>query len=512
MSGAGRNIFETLTSEPLERFVLTFEDNLAAVYEYDSQEIQEFLLSLKAETEAQQKDILFDLRQVLHEKLHECFPDASYDVSSLYNRKKTEALVKDIYIIGHSVVNKLEDKRLKSVYKNCPGNSTDTSAPVIDESLLTDGNETLANVTAVCIQLKVSVMELTKTVTRLQDDIKSLTTQLESQQNQGNCVLCENRMNNIQMTASVPVQNSAGPPVVSADSASDAEQQILPENENAIDTSENTQTGDGEGVNRPSATETLTQRDPGFTLPQQQRRQAKQGRLFTEVLGSATRSLTISGAVHQNQITARPRSIYIGKLSESTTPHKLRQHLREVGVMDITDVIDLHCKIPGRSSFCVIVDSQVSEDAIYNASNWPLGAKVRPYREKKQMEQQSRTSRIGPRFNRDRKRAAHGPAANNINANEKTSPSNQQWSGSSSSAMMNHVPQTPDGAPSAQATHLRCGSNTPNCPLSPLMWNTPRPVQTFPFATQTVSPSMFSNRFSPLMDVNGMAWLPTRLA
>ena len=80
---ARSNIFDTLSKEPLERFVLTYTDNLTAIYEYDSCEIHEFLTSLKVDTEAQKRDILFNLRKCLHEKLCEFFPD-SYD--ELYNR------------------------------------------------------------------------------------------------------------------------------------------------------------------------------------------------------------------------------------------------------------------------------------------------------------------------------------------------------------------------------------------------------------------------------------------
>ena len=502
---AGRNVLETLNSEPPERFVLTFVDNLAAVFEYDAKEIQDFLLSLKTDSDAQHKDILFRLRQALHDKLCESFPDI-YNVNSMYNRRKNDALARDIYVIGYSVISNMEDRRLKTVYKNLNGNPSDMSVPIIDESLLSEESDT-ANITAVCIQLKVSVMQLTNTVNRLQDDINSLTEQLEAQQN--HCVTCESRLSNNPITISAPDENTSNTgqleqpgqnvnqetPTLAHEEGNqtteDAQTDVQEGNQLASATplatapAENTQNNVQDvsqvasttapeernrtvnGSDRPGTTETRNPGggDQGFALPQHQRKQAKQGRLFTEVHGSATRTLTISGVANQTQTTTRPRSVYIGKLSDSTTPITLRQHPREVGAHDITDVIDLKCKIPGRSSFCVIVDSQQSEDVLYNANNWPLGAKVRPYKEKKQIDHQNRANRIGPRFNRDRKNTAPRFAVNAPSPTDKSvSPTPHV---PAPPVTMNHVSQI---AERSQCSHGGTKTLAPRLPSPTAEW------------------------------------------
>ena len=554
---AGSNIFDTLSKEPLERFVLTYTDNLTAIYEYDSCEIHEFLTSLKVDTEAQKRDILFNLRKCLHEKLCEFFPD-SYD--ELYNRKKASKLVNDIYIIGHSVVNKMEDKRLKTVYKKLRGNDLELSLPVVtDDSILDDhiDENNTHEVVNVCIQLKVTVKDLCNTVNRLQDDIKELTARLEDQPNQ-RCPHCVGDPRNTPAAHDNPPRDNETPPRDNETPPSDnvpAPEQAAAQTDEAEATApghreevnghqspgsvddpndlddqhqsdSNTNAETATQVNRPTVTESQqapTDNTPpnsqSFTLPQRQRKQAKQGRLFTVVNGSATRQMSISGINNANRPSAAPKSVYVGKLAESTTPDSLRKHLREEGINDVVDVIDLRCKIQGRSSFCIIVESQQSETTLYDPNIWPLGAKIRQYKERTQNSNLNNSRQNGLRQSDNSK----PPAKNQRNQvfNRTNGPQKPQ------------VDRKLNSGTPKQSTTTQCsfdGSKTAWCndygnfaPLQSLpgaVYGRPFPTSAqtdvplhkpFYYPTQNFFPTI-ANRFAPLMDLSGASWIPTRVA
>jgi hypothetical protein len=160
----------------------------------------------------------------------------------------------------------------------------------------------------------------------------------------------------------------------------------------------------GEGIT--SAPTTFTE---PFTLQRDQRYQAVRGKLFAgskrqPVNGTSRTVTTIQGVLpnHPQQTvpkTSAPRSVYIGRLSSSVSCASIRKHLQESGISGITDVIDLKCRTVGQSSFCVVADGTVTEDALYNASLWPQGARIRPYEEKQSSVSQSTTR---PRSNWNR--------------------------------------------------------------------------------------------------------------
>ena len=132
-------------------------------------------------------------------------------------------------------------------------------------------------------------------------------------------------------------------------------------------------------------TEATSRRDQAepFTLPRDQRQRVKQGKVFTgsqrqPISGTSTKKMSVQGLKNATE----PCSIYIGRLSNKVTATSLRKHLCEHGINNISDIIDLKCKVHGQSSFCVVADGKDIEDAIYNPAVWPQGVKVRPFGEK----------------------------------------------------------------------------------------------------------------------------------
>ena len=91
-----------------ENKVNIFCEKLTDVYAHAKSEIIDFLQKLKNE-------ILIELRNTLFNKLLEFLPQ--YSVNKLYARRSKLLMSEDVYIIGYSVINTLEDKRLKKILK-----------------------------------------------------------------------------------------------------------------------------------------------------------------------------------------------------------------------------------------------------------------------------------------------------------------------------------------------------------------------------------------------------------
>lgn len=75
-------------------------------------------------------------------------------------------------------------------------------------------------------------------------------------------------------------------------------------------------------------------------------------------------------------------TVYVGKLSPTTTCDDVRAHLGDTHISGIADLFKLSAEESPVSSFCVVFDNQSSIDQVYQADNWPKGVKVRPYVQK----------------------------------------------------------------------------------------------------------------------------------
>ena len=56
--------------------------------------------------------------------------------------------------------------------------------------------------------------------------------------------------------------------------------------------------------------------------------------------------------------------VYVGKLKENTSKKAVLDHLHDIGVSHVSDVIQLQRRMGGQASFCVSVDNSDNEDAM----------------------------------------------------------------------------------------------------------------------------------------------------
>ena len=133
-----------------------------------------------------------------------------------------------------------------------------------------------------------------------------------------------------------------------------------------------------------------------FRLSGQQRRRTRKGfgiqaSTRSEIKGAASVKLRISAATKVEK--QRLYHVYVGKLKENTSKKAVLDHLHDIGVSHVSDVIQLHRKTGGQASFCVSVDNSDDEDAMYNPDTWPAGALIRPYKLRTQMTRNQQTTR-----------------------------------------------------------------------------------------------------------------------
>ncbi len=373
-----------------------FVQNIESVYEYDATEIQEFLLTHDTESEDERKEHIRNTRQLLFEKLCEKSPQLQQ--RQLYNRRKVETMASDVYCLGNSLVNGLTDRRLAKVLKPMRGPLASQSEA--DDTVLPDPLINNADLSDVCADLKVAVNTLVQTVKDLSKDIRDLKQEID--------VLKQNNVDRRHAAVPNPAQTApqsnqgagegqreqtAEPPHETADAARN---NVLPPSRpgNAAAGAMPAEQYPQPHQNVPVRTHPGTPRDPHrreaneYHLQPQQRREAIRGTSFTssqrrEIQGSSSSALRIQGAT--SRVTGdsqQLRSIYIGQLHEDTTPEMIRDHLNDISVSEISDVIKLNSRVQHQASFCVIVDNETSELAMYNPDKWPPGVRIRPYKER----------------------------------------------------------------------------------------------------------------------------------
>lgn len=387
-------------------FSALFSDNLKQVYEYDQTEITELLRD-----GAQSREKLGVLRLALYEKLVSLFPE--YVSSQMYNRKKIKFLAEDIYILGYVIVNKSKDKRLSKVLKQANVAAEETNA-ANDDTLTTPPLLDSGDVIETCLVLRDSVTDLTAVIRSLRDEVRTLqdkvsqlewhlqtsnkeeqTTASESMTGQSSSSASENNLlavTDVVANDGDNVQKSTGS---ESQSANDDEVHLqvnnilVPNNNLEIPRVQPTSALSGEtSLNDPSAlTEvsdpTSAATEDEFRLPNHYRKQLRRGKNQQTngkqpIKGSSNshriKAASKGGTAHQ------VRAVYIGQLTDKTSVQDMRTHLQEIGVGHVSDVIQLSCRTEGQSSFCVCVDNSIDEDKMYQAGNWPLGVRVRPYK------------------------------------------------------------------------------------------------------------------------------------
>ena len=483
------SVFDTLSAVTLDSFAESFIGDLRSVYEYDATEIRDFLVAFNHPHVTLKFVALSSLRQTLFESLCSNFPSVS--TKQLYSRRKTETLANDIYILGYCVVNNSEDLRLSKIFKN---NNTESSVePVSELNAQITENDTIstADLVDTCLDLRKDVKDLTEVVRNLQTEIRGLQQQLVQSKRLNDQSEPQEPVPSTSHAVTVPltspgtdtnVDSSIQPPPQRRNSDADsatANDNGPPQSPPQRHNSDAEPTSNTRNTNPPSQ----------FTLPKVQREKIKEGRAFNgshrqEVTGTGAQLPSIEGVDNDNYSIDSLKSIYVGRLSSKTTTESLNRHLREQGVNQISDIIDLKCRTPGQSSFCIVADNTTTEEAIYNARIWPIGAKIRPFKKKNDSRinhaGNQRGNQRGPRHqpwhNSNKNSGSHTKSVNRTIHNP-PAPSEPITTGAKPTPLMKASPQNPASPPNA--------------------WPPLPQRQIFPFPPMFYDP-YGANRFSPL--------------
>ena len=504
----------------LESFAESFISDLRSVYEYDATEIRDFLIAFNHPHDTLKFVALSSLRQTLFESLCSNFPSVS--TKQMYSRRKTETLANDIYILGYCVVNNSEDSRLSKIFKNNNTEASTDTNPELNAQVTESDTFNTAELVDTCLDLRRSVKDLTDVVRNLQTEIRGLQQQIiQSEQLNARTRSTESEE---RISTGPPQQNDhqsqfANPQIETQEPAPStshaATVHSIPPGSNVNDKSpmqspphSRNNDDESESVNANSPTQAPPKRSnsvaelvtaPGitknkippsqFTLPKDQRAKIKEGRAFNgshrqEVTGTGAQLSSIEGIDSDSNAIDSLKSIYVGRLSSKTTTDSLNRHLREQGINQISDIIDLKCRTPGQSSFCIVADNTITEEAIYNARIWPIGAKIRPFKKKNDSRinhaGNQRGNQRGPRHqpwhNSNKNSGSHTKSVNRTIHNP-PAPSEPITTGAKPTPLMKASPQNPASPPNA--------------------WPPLPQRQIFPFPPMFYDP-YGANRFSPL--------------
>ena len=346
-------------------FAEQFVKHLTHVHEHSKEEICEVLKSKPA-------DVLEKCRELVFNDLVSKLPQ--FTERGLYARRKTCYLVDDIYIISFSAVNCLIDKKLEKCFKPqilCELDSSQHAAtPSV--TLLAEENNDVP-----------TVETLVEMFVKLQDKVKILEQTIKSQNIRIEELEKSKKTGSIQVSV---LETGA----FSRDQADDETQQASGNNK----TEKSPKLGDENSKNMKKSSASVTTNNnnqtvsDGFQHPREQRRnilKGVQGRQCTNKDVTGTSELTHKVQAAPQQLATGTFTIYVGRLHRDTNTQLLRDHLKEIGVSDVSDVISLNNRI-GRSesSFCVSVNDETSKDKMFQPEAWPSNVIIRPFRPARQ--------------------------------------------------------------------------------------------------------------------------------
>ena len=517
--GDNNNVFDRLSGQSADDLPDLFMQNIQAIYQYDQLEIREFLLTSHADSNESRWAVLTTTRQYLLSELQKMFP--SLKEKELYKRKKMELMAQDVFIMGYSFVNKIQDKRLGKTFKTTAA-LNDSQPHASNESLVEDNTD--SDLQETCMLLRQTVLNLESTVIRLSIDVKDLRHQLETQhpirQVPPAGPATQAPATQAPTTQAPATQASDGDGGTPEDKGSSSETETV-NGEQRNTTGDSTQVDGKEQPSAKSDTEmqgasTTSVLPQPFSFQREQKQQTKRGKIFTgtkraPVCGSSTTLKTIQGIVQEkSQPKPQPKSVYVGRLSSSVTTTSLRKHLQEQGVQGISEVIDLKCRIADQASFCIVADCEKTEEALYNSSIWPQGAKIRPYEEKQKSTNpvhniKPRRLQKNPRQqnNRQDRQLASAPRSTTSAAPVKSDASSVMAVPPFGHFMIPTVPPKMHGT-----VHYQANSPSPIPPISNMTYHSRTPYSQVPGTAQMYPTAPEAqNRFSPLIDPRYASWL-----
>ena len=402
-SSSENNILETIDVLPVKEFPQMFVQSIVAIFEYSKDEIIDWLKTKSFLS-------LMSLRDLVLAELVKKLPQ--FVGRNTYHRRKAELLAKDIYIFGFSTVSGLADKRL---YSECfkPTADENTSQISMDQDA-EDSNEVENNsvntshrnidtILDMCVQLKDRVKKLETTVKLQAERITALETECnkdklskELQSNPVNVIVDEDSKEQFIDGKFELLHSSAQadpPPVVEhsrqtqdhpTDSRSNLTSRTTEDAANKAQ-KESLRLSDkapAQLTNNPTQPEGPESSE--FQHTTQYRRNILRGRASA---ASINKPDTRGSSTGNHKIQAAGQSIegtflvYVGKLHSGTTVANVREHLADINIKDVSDIMCLNNRnYQSETSFCISINSETSMHRAFQADLWPTGIIIRPFR------------------------------------------------------------------------------------------------------------------------------------
>lgn len=119
-----------------------------------------------------------------------------------------------------------------------------------------------------------------------------------------------------------------------------------------------------------------------FPLPAYQQRWLCQGKVPNNpdrkpIIGASSDLHHVKAARNTHNI--HYKVVYVGAMDDRVTIQDMKLHLRDIGIKNIVDVLQLLYREGKQSSFCVRVSAMKDEEILYDPHNWPLGVRVKLY-------------------------------------------------------------------------------------------------------------------------------------
>ena len=395
-------VFEDLTRGDPQDLNKYYIERISDVHEYDAREIQDFLLTSLTDN---LRDTLYSLRNELFIKTVEDMPQLSN--GELYNRQKNNKFAEDIYTLGNCIVNSTVDSRVYKILK------LQTHNRMLSSQAQLNSTDEISNVTSEITELIGVGLDFKNTVNDLKKVIADLKTEIQELRNEVSNLKSRNTDRLDEGNRDIEaLENDDHTHVQDSESNADTNQADTRNEEHQpntilINTASNpAEDSHPSTSNAPNQMNTSSQQrqNQGFQLPRSQRSSAVKGQRFTakvqrpEICGASTSAMFIKGTEpHQPPSTFdtelnQPRSIYVGRLAPDVTTEKLRRHLQSNNISRVSDIIKLNCRNPEQSSFCVIVDDETTETALFDPLKWPKNTRVRQYTPNKNAKKANNTT------------------------------------------------------------------------------------------------------------------------
>ena len=359
------------------------------------------------------------LREGLFDNLKSLLTE--YSERELIARKKANLIAHDIFVIGFSVVSKQEDKRLRKICRNKTHGNDEINSVQLSCDADEPPDEDLATLILTCAQLKGTIDSLTATVHDMRVRINDLENEVtilklkdhnQSTDEVTDAPATDNDSSSTSSDTRNATEDTPETTLTTARSLSPSFAQVVActhrEAGTPADESGNTPayTADApnataspdisvpNGILRSATSDNTIYTSPavGFRMTRAQRRNFTKnanGRDHNkltanrfEVLGTAEGDLPLRAARPNRPTQQQPYRVYIGNLLAGSSTNALREYMVSIGIDgdSILDVLELKTKASNKAAFCVSVCNACSYNDMFDATKWPSGVIIRPFR------------------------------------------------------------------------------------------------------------------------------------